>query len=334
MKRLRRGLTFLTSDVIPRALGRVRAGKFRYRVSHPPGVPRPAETDFSVSVPFGYQGPPKTSRRPVGIVCHLFHADLAEWMFQALDQMAQPADVHISTDTQAKADAIGKVFSRWSKGGVTIRIAENRGRDIAPKLITFADLFDRYDLLLFLHSKKSPHYRFGETWRDYLVRSLTGSPAVVNSILEIFDTCPLVGMVFPQHYPELRAAAGIDWAANFRKARRLAWRMDIDLSEGGHLDMPSGSMFWARPAALGPILRLGLRPQDFPPEPCHQDGTIAHCIERLFLFSCEKAGYTWLKVVPEPHTDERAVRIERPADIASFVARHRFDLLGADGHHR
>jgi lipopolysaccharide biosynthesis protein len=255
----------------------------------------------------------------------LFHADLAEWMLSALDKSDLSADVYISTDTQEKADTILGVFSRWGKGSVAVRVVENRGRDIAPKLVTFADVYARYDLVLLLHSKKSSHYDFGEAWRDYLVQSLAGSSAIVNSIMAIFDTCPSVGMVIPQHYSELRAVCRLDWGWNFRAAKHLASRMNIDVSADGYVDMPSGSMLWARPQALKPFLDLHLSFDDFPAEPLPDDGTIAHCIERLFLFACEKAGYTWLKVSHQP--DAASIRIQQAMDIERFVAQHRFDLL-------
>jgi lipopolysaccharide biosynthesis protein len=334
MKWLRRAFKWLTSDVVPGALSRVGIGRFRYKVRQSLGVRRPITSDFSLAVPFGYQVPSATEPRVIGIVCHLFHDDLAEWMFQVLSQMGQPADVYFSTDAQDKVDTIRRVFSQWKNGSVTVRLVENRGRDIAPKLITFADVYARYELLLFLHSKKSPHYDFGEAWRDHLVQTLAGSPAVVASVIEIFNTCPAVGMVIPQHFNKLRAVTDMDWGANFRKARRLAWRMDIDLSEHGYVDMPSGSMFWARPKALKPLLDIGLGMRDFPPEPCHWDGTIAHCIERLFLFSCEKAGFTWLKVTTEYPADTKVAYIEEAGQIETFASQHRFDLLDAAGKHR
>jgi lipopolysaccharide biosynthesis protein len=101
--------------------------------------------------------------------------------------------------------------------------------------------------------------------------------------------------------------------------------MDIDVSAGGYVDMPSGSMFWARPRALKPLLDLHLSFYDFPAEPLPTDGTIAHCIERLFLFACERAGYTWLKVTEKP--DVASVQIQQQTDIERFVQEHRFDLL-------
>jgi lipopolysaccharide biosynthesis protein len=57
--------------------------------------------------------------------------------------------------------------------------------------------------------------------------------------------------------------------------------MGFDLSRVTSLDFPSGSMFWARPDALRPILDLGLTLDEFPEEAGQVDGTVAHAIERL-----------------------------------------------------
>ena len=50
-------------------------------------------------------------------------------------------------------------------------------------------------------------------------------------------------------------------------------------------------MSWARSAALRPLLDLGLTFDDFPDEKSQTNGTMAHAIERLFLFVCERAGF-------------------------------------------
>src|SRR5262249_37082721 len=127
--------------------------------------------------------------------------------------------------------------------------------------------------------------------------------------------------------------ARIQWGKNFRTARQIAGRMNINLKAGGYLDMPSGSMFWARPDALRPFIDLHLDFQDFPSEPCELDGTFAHAIERLFLFVCEKAGYSWTKV--SDTTDSTTViEIASPADIAPFLEHHGFNLLRPNGRHR
>ena len=202
--KLRRVYTRIRSDIIPGMLKGIRLGSFQYKLWQPTGRMRPAQEDRSMAVPFDYAIENRTSEPAIAIVCHLFHVDLSDWLMQLLRDSELKADLYISTDTEPKAETIRRLFSAWTGGKTEVRIVENRGRDIAPKLVSFIDIYDRYDLLLFLHSKKSAHFAFGDAWRDHLVHCLVGSPAIVGSILEIFDRCPEVGMIAPQHFPELR----------------------------------------------------------------------------------------------------------------------------------
>ena len=325
---LRRAYTYLETNIVPRALL-----KLGYRPSNPRGRVRPSGEDFCMAVPFNYPISTQAGKPTIAIVCHLFYADLVSWLLEVAQESGLLADLYISTDTAEKKDAIDKVLSQWSRGSVDVRVVENRGRDIAPKLLTFADIYDRYDLVLFLHSKKSKHYDFGDSWRDFLVQCLAGSPAVATSILDIFRCCPEVGMVIPPHYHRLTDVTPIDWGSNFRRASWLARQMGFELSPDGYLELPSGSMFWARPAAFRPLLDLKLSIDDFPGDHGQLDGTLAHSIERLFLFACEKAGFTWVKVANKSllAPEQPAAQIDQPTEIAAFIAQHRFDLLSAPG---
>ncbi|MBX9857336.1 MAG: rhamnan synthesis F family protein, partial [Gemmatimonadaceae bacterium] len=56
-----------------------------------------------------------------------------------------------------------------------VRVTINRGRDIAPRLVGFADVFSQHDLVLLLHSKKSLHTPSLAGWCDFLVDHLAGS---------------------------------------------------------------------------------------------------------------------------------------------------------------
>jgi lipopolysaccharide biosynthesis protein len=322
---MRRAYTRITRDIFPGVVN-----KLWRKQPQPQGQQLALSRDWCMTVPFQYEVHPSSQR--VAIVCHIFHADLAAPMISALAAAKLKGDLFISTNTEEKAREIRAAAARWTAGEVTVRIIENRGRDIAPKLVTFSDIYSRYSLVLFLHSKRSDHYPFGDGWRDHLMACLVGSPEIVKSIEEIFALQPGVGMVIPAHYHELRNwVDGFHWGANFRRSRRLAWKMDIDIGEHGVVDFPSGSMFWARPAALRPLLDLKLDFADFSREPCQTDGTLAHCIERLFLFSCEKAGFRWVKVIAEDVAtpQQKRVSIVEPAEIGKFTARHSFDLLSA-----
>ena len=202
-------------------------------------------------------------------------------------------DLYITTDTDIKRDRLERLFYNWN-GKVEIRIAPNRGRDIAPKLITFRDIYDHYEYILHIHTKKSPHHEGLNHWRYYLMESLLGSTEVVKSVFEAFRVSSHLGMIAPQHFEAIRNTAG--WGRNFKIAKRLAEKMGINISEYEPIDFPSGSMFWARTAALKPLLDLNLTTDDFPEEIGQVDETLGHAIERLFYLTCEHAGYRWLKI--------------------------------------
>jgi lipopolysaccharide biosynthesis protein len=325
--KFRRIYTQVTADILPGLLR-----KFGRKPFQPIGRERPASDEWSMVVPFSYDVPKHDLN--TAVICHIFHADLAEEIFFYLSRSQLQADIFISTDTEEKAQKIRGAFDDWRSGTTIVRVVENRGRDIAPKLITFSEVFDRYQLLLFLHSKRSGHYDFGDGWREYLFKSLVGSSETIRSIQEVFALRPEVGMIAPPHYPALREAANLHWAFNFRKSRRLGWKMDVDIEENGILDFPAGSMFWARPAAMKPMLRLKSTFSDFAEEPCKVDGTLAHCMERLFFYSCESAGFYWVKIVDQDFAPSEQPRmiIGAPAQIGDFIARHRFNLVGAHPH--
>jgi lipopolysaccharide biosynthesis protein len=235
-----------------------------------------------------------------------------------------PLDVFVSTDTEAKRAALLRHLADWPGGAAEVRVMPNRGRDIAPKLVGFRDVHLRYDYVLHLHSKRSTHGSFLAPWRTYLYQTLAGSPGVVRSIFEVFDRLPRVGIVTPQHFEPIRRYVG--WGRNFGIAEGLARRMGIALRPGAALDFPSGSMFWARTAALRPLLDLDLSVEDFPMEAGQLDGTPAHAIERLFFLACEAAGFDCVKVAdPALMRDPRPIR--RLRDAAALEASPGFARL-------
>lgn len=297
-----------------------------------PPTSRPEESDFSAEVPFGF--PPATAPAPtpapcIAVVCHLFHPEIGPELRAYLRHLPPGADLFLSTDTAEKEAAIRAAFADWGRGRLEIRVMPNRGRDIAPKLVGFADAHEGHDLVLHLHSKKSDHAGFLKPWRGFLFESLMGSPEVVASILDGFARLPRLGMVAPQHYGAVRRWLG--WNGNFETAKSLAARMGFEIGPDRALDFPSGSMFWARPAALRPLLDLGLAFDDFPTEGGQEDNTPAHGIERLYFLACERSGHFWMKVAqPALYADTRTiVPVRTPLELDRFVAEHVVTLTGA-----
>jgi lipopolysaccharide biosynthesis protein len=96
-----------------------------------------------------------------------------------------------------------------------------------------------------------------------------------------------IGVIFPDDpYPS-------DWDSNREIAEDLARRMGRRRPLPDHFDFPNGTMFWARPQALEPMLRLELDWGDYPAEPVPYDGTILHALERLIPFAASEAGYRY-----------------------------------------
>jgi lipopolysaccharide biosynthesis protein len=293
----------------------------------------PKESDFALGVPFGYT--PKLLLLPrVGAVVHIFHAELAHEFARDLRHLYSVCGpttlLMLTTDSPEKAEAVRGAFASWPATSFRVRIVENRGRDIAPKLTAFVEDYSGFDLLLFLHSKVTEHSpAIGTDWRKKLLAELVGSTEVVESILAVFEAEPETGMLFPQHLEAVRNWTG--WEGNFRIAKRLTRHWGVRLKRRDKLDFPSGSMFWARPAALQPIISLGLRANDFPVEPLMNDGTICHAIERLFALSTEHAGYRWYKIAkPEWYEYRNAIVTPQSEDeLRQFLTTYQRRLIPA-----
>lgn len=291
----------------------------------PPWPIVPIEQDYAFEVPFRYA--PNFRQRRVCAIVHAYYPELCEEVRNYLENVPGILDLYISTTSEEKKISLLKIFNDYKKGKVEIRVFENRGRDIAPKIAGFKDVYEKYDFALSLHTKKSPHGGTPlQAWRHYLYESLLGTQNVVSSIFELLE-CDQVGMVFPQHYPYLRDSLG--WGANFPKCRRMLSKMHLKLAPSVSYDFPSGSMFWCRTDALKTLLALPLDFKDFEAEAGQIDGTLAHAVERIFLLAVEGSGYTWAKIArAELYPAQTAILpISSPEDVCTLLPRVHRKLL-------
>ena len=273
-----------------------------------------------LSLPFGYSQRLAPPEGRIAVILHAFYPDLAPELRRYLDNICRPFDLFVSTDTEVKAISLRRAFADVTAGSVDVRIVPNRGRDITTKLITFRDVYDSHSFVIHLHTKTSNHDARLARWRSFILDCLLGSPAIVESVLEAFTRMPQLGIVAPRNFPTVRPY--MNWDINFVMARTLAARMGITITPDSALDFPVGSMFWARSAALRPLLDLELSFEDFPAEVGQTDGTLAHAIERLYFYACEKSGLRWVhagnkKDIQPP---EWLFSVNDPADLQLCVS--------------
>lgn len=250
------------------------------------------EKDFALKVPLNFAAPPVDLK--IAAVVHIFYPELAAELKNLLLNIPCAVDVYISTTSPDKQAAIEKTFADFGKGRVVVRVFLNRGRDVAPAFVGFKDIYGNYDACVHLHSKKSPHAeRRLSGWREHLYKNLLGSPEIVGGILNILAN-EKVGVVFPQYFAPIRVS--INWGENYLATKNFLRGLGIEIDNRHLIEFPAGSMFWFKPKSLAPLLESNLTFDDFPEESGQVDGTIAHAIERAFLFIVETAGYKWVKV--------------------------------------
>ncbi|WP_296709987.1 rhamnan synthesis F family protein [Rhodoblastus sp.] len=225
----------------------------------------------------------------IGVFIHAYYEQEIVALLPYLAHIRAPFELFVTTDSESKKAFLLETLRPIYGDAVTVGVFDNRGRDIAPKYVGFRDQQLACDLVLHLHTKKSLHDSKLAAWRSFMLDCLIGSPATCGGVLDLFANNPKLGVVAPRIFPAVHPA--VRWGENYCKTVYLARRMGVRLERPTQIDFPAGSMFWARSAALRPILDLGLGFGSFEAEGGQVDGTTAHAIERLIFYSAERAGY-------------------------------------------
>lgn len=224
--------------------------------------------------------------RPIGVFAHVYYLDLLDQLIERVGYIAHPVQCYVSTDSETKADHIRTVMPE-----AIVRVFPNRGRDIYSKVFGFANEHRNHDVVLHVHTKRSPHDQGLAKWNQYILDRLLPSTEGVNAILDLFASIDTIGMVSPT-LPPFWGTSGW-WGSNRPLADILTWDTSWpELPRSAELRFPAGSMFWARSQALVPVQALDVPAEAFLPGVGGADGTIAHTIERLLGVSCGVAGFT------------------------------------------
>jgi len=225
----------------------------------------------------------------VGIHIHAFYTDLLSDIVERVQANALSCDLLVSVCSDEAAEAARSRLVGFSGGACDVRVVRNLGRDIGPMLAVFGETLCNYDVIGHFHTKKSTHVtevNLVPDWINFLMGNLLGGETPrARSILSAFVEQPSLGLVFADD------PNSIGWDKNLPFAEELAARMGIDTLPKHFFSFPTGTMFWARPKALQPLLDLHLGENDFPPEPVPIDGSMLHAVERMLPIITHHAGY-------------------------------------------
>jgi lipopolysaccharide biosynthesis protein len=231
------------------------------------------------------------------VICHLYYPELMQEVFTYLENLNNDFDLFISIPENV---LISENEIRRRHDNVYFYRCKNRGRDIAPFLEIFRQLYWLdYEYMCKIHSKKSRHMKNGELWRHDLYSKLLGSPEIVHNIRTVLHRpSSYVGIVAPAGHvlvSDYYWGLGKNAKKNHANVARLC--RDVGLpTDNRQFRFVAGSMFWFKPSALFLLTKLTIGPSDFEHERGQKDGTLAHAFERFFGIGSEESGLEIVEV--------------------------------------
>lgn len=237
-------------------------------------------------------------KKNILIHLHAYYLDLLPKFINKLKKFPYPFCLEITSsfsDIQKYESFIKKSLSGNLKS-LSIKICENKGRDVAPWLVEIDPYTEGYDVVGHFHLKKSIFdEKRGSRWFDSLLNDIL-APDQVLKVMTAFNDDPLLGIVIPRPYEEILSVWNEHRVAviglNENILTKLLSKMGYQGAITRHdLFFSVGTMYWYRPQSLSPLRQLKLSYKDFEDEPIPMDGTLAHAIERLPGLLCKITGY-------------------------------------------
>ena len=212
---------------------------------------------------------------------HAFYPEFIEDIQHALAPVRYHLDLFVTTCTLADEQFIWNYLSqRELSFPIKVRLVENRGRDIGPMLTAFPEMWECYDIIAHVHSKKSLHTGFGELWRQYTLDQMFGSPNLVDCIMRYLEENNDVGFFYPDNLQVIKEHVHL--AENAPIIKSLIKRAGLrNVEMPAVLEFAAGSMAWFRSSAFRTFVDSFATSEDF-------DLKKANSTRRLLTLSNER----------------------------------------------
>ncbi|MDR1000023.1 MAG: rhamnan synthesis F family protein [Clostridiales bacterium] len=290
--------------------------------------------DFTTNAPRGSLS--------VGLVFHMYYEDLFDENIAFVKNFPESAGVLITTNGEPKKATIEEKLKATGCEAKVI-VIESRGRDVSSLLVGAADFVNAYDLICFMHDKKSTHvqpWNVGHSWSYKLNENMVATKEYVANVITLFENERNLGVAFPSYpnHSSYREIIGSGWTMNFGTTQKLLseFGVNAEINEHTLCVAPLGTCFWFRPKALKKLFAgiggKGWSYTDFPCEPNRVDGTILHAIERSYAYFAQDAGYYPVFIYNDKFTQIELTNLEfnksSSAEMRGWVDAMAMDAIG------
>ena len=220
---------------------------------------------------------------------HLYYLDQLDYMLKKLKNINSCDWDLFVTMTKQDEKAIQKL--KEFKPDVHIVPVENKGFDIWPflQVLNLVDL-ENYDDILKIHTKKyrkkKDFYGRGNTWRNYLIDALLGSPKQFQKNIHLMQMDKSVGLIGSRATLATMGCLEKDDSILFDE---MCHNHGIPIFHGRFI---AGTMFLVRAKCFQRIKDMNFKSEDFNHiQQTSGRSTTAHTLERLLSRIVEIEGY-------------------------------------------
>ena len=130
------------------------------------------------------------------VVAHVYHPEVWFDIEDRLVRIPEPYDLVVSL-VEGRTEVLEPEIAQRLPHAMIHRVP-NLGRDLGSLVeLAGAGVFDDYDAILKVHTKRSPHRVDGDAWRVALLDGLMPSPEGIRRIVELLRRDRSVGLVVP-----------------------------------------------------------------------------------------------------------------------------------------
>lgn len=250
---------------------------------------------------------PENPGLKLAVFAHSYYADSLAIILRQLEKLPYAFDLYLSTSEAKKQELLKKLAKAQLPARVAkleLRALPNRGRDVAPWILGFKDVQTNYDLALKFHVKKKISFNetFLQKWVAFINDCTLGTPGYIGRIAQMFSQRPNIGIAFHPYVPAwlLHTHSGFTGTHDVYKAYELSLKKcGIKPHRETSFPIFPTNIFWYRPSALRRLFESEIDWEDFPEEPCSDDGTLAHGLERSIPQIVHAGGFEVVQIMPK-----------------------------------